>query len=73
MYICNSCGGLFEEPKIIVEHHPYGDSYATEEWAVCPYCEDNNFEEANRCSICDEYAIELTDGMCNKCYEETEV
>lgn len=43
MFICNECGELFEEPKHIEEHHPYGDSFATEEWAVCPHCEQNDF------------------------------
>ena len=68
MFICNECGELFEEPKIIEEHHPYGMGYATEEWAVCPHCKETDFQEAKQCSRCGEYVAELEDGLCDVCY-----
>lgn len=70
MFICNECGELFEEPKYVFETHPYGDGYATEEWAVCPYCGENDFNVAEICVECGNYVADLTDGKCDKCYEE---
>lgn len=70
MFICNECGETFEEPKYIKEHHPYGDGFATEEWAVCPYCEENDFNVAERCSECGEYVSVSNDGMCDECFME---
>ena len=69
MYICNECGEVFDEPKIIEEHHPYGMGYAVEEFAVCPYC-DGGFQEAEQCERCGEYVAELEDGLCDICYSE---
>ena len=70
MYICMECGEVFEEPKIIEEHHPYGMTYATESFAVCPKCGEAEIEKAKWCKYCNEWVAELTDGMCNSCYEE---
>lgn len=68
MFICNECGEIFETPKIIEEHHPYGMGYAVEEWAVCPHCEETDFQEARQCTQCGEYVAELEDGLCDVCY-----
>ncbi len=70
MYICNNCGETFEDCKIIVEHHPYGMSSATEHWAVCPHCDDTDYEEAKQCEKCGEYVAELDSGLCDCCYGE---
>ena len=70
MFICNECGELFEEPIYIKEHHPYGDGYATEEWAVCPYCKENDLDVAERCIQCGEYFADLTSGLCDICYDD---
>lgn len=70
MYICNECGEVFEQFKIAIEYHPYGEGYATEKWAVCPYCKDNDFQEAKECENCGEYVAELTEGLCDKCFWE---
>ena len=67
MFICNECGHIFEEPKIIEEHHPYGMGYAVEEWAVCPNCQENDFTEAERCAVCGQHVAELTDDLCKEC------
>ena len=72
MYICNDCGAVFEEPKIIEEHHPYGMGYATEYWAVCSCCGDTDIQEAEECCRCGEYVAELHEGMCDICYDEME-
>lgn len=69
MYICNDCEEVFEEPKHIEEHHPYGMGYATETFAVCPCC-GGDFQEAEECSRCGEYVAELQDGLCEICYSE---
>lgn len=68
MYICNNCGEVFEDCKIIEEHHPYGMGTATENWYVCPYCEDTSFSEAEQCEMCGEFVTELNDGLCDVCY-----
>ena len=68
MFICNNCGAIFEDCKIIEEHHPYGMGYATEEWAVCPHCEDTDFAEAEECKRCGELFAELDEGLCDVCY-----
>lgn len=68
MYICNNCGEVFEEAKVIEEHHPYGMGTATEEWYVCPHCEDTDFQAAQECERCGELVAELNDGLCECCY-----
>ena len=70
MYICEDCGEVFEDAKTIEEHHPYGMTYATELWAVCPHCESTNFDEAKQCERCGELVAELHDGLCDICYSD---
>ena len=77
MFICNECGEVFEEAKVIEERHPYGEGYATEEWFVCPHCGDSHIEEAKKCSRCDEYVADsettLGEGLqplCRLCHEK---
>jgi hypothetical protein len=74
MYICNDCGEVFEEFKEVCEAHPYGMGSAYETWCVCPYCESNDFDEAEECECCGEAFPKksLTDGLCEECYEENE-
>lgn len=72
MFICNNCGETFENCKTVEERHPYGESYATERWAVCPYCEEADISEAKRCVRCSEFAAELEDGLCEHCRDEEE-
>lgn len=67
MYICNNCEELFEDCKIIKEHHPYGMGYAVEEWAVCPYCSDADISEAKECTRCGAMVAELDGGLCECC------
>jgi hypothetical protein len=70
MYICNNCGETFTEFEQTEEYHPYGNGYAAEKWAVCPYCKSNNFDEAKKCKRCGEYVAELKEGLCDCCYGE---
>ena len=70
MYICNNCEAVFETPAVHEEHHPYGMSYATEHWWVCPHCEDTDISKAKECERCGEYFAELNDGLCDCCYGE---
>ena len=68
MYICNNCESVFDGYEIVEEHHPYGEGTAAESWAVCPYCKDNDFTEAEQCKLCGEFVVELLDGLCEVCY-----
>ena len=68
MFICNECGNVFEEVKVIEERHPYGMTYASEYFSVCPHCNDTNISEAEECSRCGEYVAETKGGLCDVCY-----
>lgn len=68
MYICNNCGLVFEDCKIDRQFHPYGMGYAAEEFAVCPHCNDTDFDEAKQCEMCGEFVAELEDGLCDCCH-----
>lgn len=70
MFICENCGEVFEECKVVEEHHPYGMTYATEYWSVCPHCGEMDFVEAKKCSRCGEYVAELHEELCECCYED---
>ena len=70
MYICNDCNHVFEDVKIITEHHPYGMGSAEERFYVCPNCDSTSFNKAERCSRCGEYVEELRDGLCDICYDD---
>lgn len=72
MFFCNGCGQTFEECKVIEEHHPYGMSTAVEEWAVCPFCNYSDIDEAEKCNRCDTYfpESEMHNGLCEHCWEE---
>lgn len=46
MYKCRNCGEVFDEPKTI--HECVGEFWgasAYEDWAVCPCCGEENFDE----------------------------
>lgn len=68
MYICNNCEAVFETSAVYEEHHPYGMTSATEYFAVCPHCEDTDFDEAKKCERCGEYFAELDEGLCDCCH-----
>ena len=72
MYRCENCGAEFETPKIIKESHPYGASYAYEEWYACPHCEDTDMIELHHCKDCYGWFAEseLEDGLCEECWKE---
>ena len=70
MYICNECGEVFDDYEVLKQQHPYGDTYAVEEIAVCPHCGDTGFETAKECSMCGEYVAELFDGLCEVCHSD---
>ena len=47
MYICEKCGEVFEEPKVIGNDVDRGE--------VCPGCGNEYFDEAYQCSECGEW------------------
>lgn len=58
MYICNSCGHTFSEPKRVKN----GGGDIGEDWTVCPECWDDDCEEAQKCESCGE--IKRSVDMC---------
>lgn len=57
MFVCNDCGEVFEECKVIEEPRPYGMGFAIEYLSVCPCCGEGGIEEAKRCENCGEYGL----------------
>lgn len=47
MYICEKCGEVFEEPKVIGSDVDRGE--------VCPGCGSDDFDEAYQCALCGEW------------------
>ena len=77
MFICNECGETFEEPKIHIDKHPYGEGSAEEEWYLCPKCHDSHIAKAVECSRCGRYVAEDeviygagAQPLCNCCFED---
>ena len=74
MYICTQCNHIFEEGEAKVIHENQGECFgfpAVESFNVCPICE-GEYEEAVKCSICEEYHLEedLTNGICDECLDK---
>lgn len=73
-FVCQSCGGTFDTPKIAFEPHPELEDKMPECCYVCPFCGENEIEEARFCGLCGEPVIgdyvELNDGrlVCNGCF-----
>lgn len=78
MLICSECGILFEQAKIIYEHHGLDDP-PFEVLYVCPCCEGTNIHLARRCDLCGEWItgsyIVTTDGnhICDDCFTKCDV
>ena len=47
MFICEHCGEVFEEPKVIGNDVDRGE--------VCPGCGRDDFDEAYKCAVCGEW------------------
>lgn len=69
MYICRECEKTFEEPEVYEERHGL-DYPPYEKWTVCPHCHEANFCEAQECKRCGIICEELTEGLCDICYED---
>ena len=77
MYICNDCGEIFSDHKIIEDPRPYGIQTVYERFGVCPHCESDDWSEAVECVRCGEIVTkddceigESLEYLCNHCYEE---
>lgn len=58
MFICNSCGHIFEEHKYIKN----GGGDIGEDWPVCPECWNDDWEIARKCELCE--SIKSDADMC---------
>lgn len=77
MFVCKDCGEKFEEPIERVDDLGIPDEVRhgyVERYGVCPYCESEDFEEAETCDICGDETL-VTYGVkikyCRTCYEQT--
>lgn len=73
MYYCDNCDSFFDEPAAEREMMGYyGSAPAYQDFAVCPYCKSDDFEEAKVCEICGEPFIEddLHDRVCSFCLDD---
>jgi hypothetical protein len=73
MYICTQCKNVFEDWELETVHENHGSCFgfpAVESFSVCPVCK-GEYEEAVKCSICEEYHLEedLTNGICDYCLD----
>ena len=67
-FICNECGDTFDYPNSVIERHPYGDTFATEEFGTCPACGGSDFETAKECEVCGApVAVSELYDLCAKC------
>lgn len=64
--ICNSCGRSFDEPKVEYEHHSELEVFQDEPYYICPYCESDEIEKSDECSICGNQKP-TTDDFCKFC------
>lgn len=67
-YKCVDCGHATDELDFVKQDHPYGDTYASEEFGICPLC-GGEVEEAKECSECGEYHTGEQD-LCDACLKE---
>ena len=61
MYVCLSCGHLFEEGEEKKTTEITGENFYS-----CPIC-GGDFEEADSCEECGAYSSELCYGYCGEC------
>ena len=64
MYKCMHCGHDVEKPKIT-----HNGGYWEEEWAECPNCGSEDFEECGHCIKCGEFVPEdeMVGSICKAC------
>lgn len=72
LYICNTCGNVFERPKKLLGHGwTPRDGDCPNEY-VCPQCESDNYENADSCVECEGVFKEsdLQYGLCRECLND---
>lgn len=53
MFICNSCGAVFEEAEGKANYEYYGSAPYVESFDdVCPECGSDNIDDGAKCCIC---------------------
>ena len=72
MFYCNDCQETFDEPKTEYQSVPYGMGNAHFDYYVCPYCNSDDFEEADTCRECNEVITDENNygGLCKSCIAE---
>jgi hypothetical protein len=63
MFICETCGHIFDEDEIYSVKEDYGQTFD-----CCPNC-GGNFTEAEQCDICGDWTSvdDLHDSVCENC------
>lgn len=68
-YVCDCCGYKTDEPEVVEQRHPYGDTYASEYFL--DYCRcGGEMKEGKSCPICGEYHAGEYE-VCDECLEES--
>lgn len=92
MYRCCNCNATFEEPetKNIMAEEYLGINNMTDtrtrmDVSICPYCNDDDLEELEKCAICEEWnspddlydSEGMVDGgvgyVCEQCLEDCSI
>lgn len=69
MYKCENCGEEFEDPNNVEDFSSeYFGRMVTHYTNVCPCCGSDDFQEMDKCEICEEY-IPAGEVICENCKE----
>lgn len=75
MFKCVTCGEVFDTPETKSSYLcECGESSVYEGYGVCPNCQSDEFEEAQKCEVCGEYMLEdeIFGDVCEGCIQQYE-
>lgn len=66
-YICNNCGAPFSEPVVVGAGFWHGLGFHREYEEQCPYCNSDDFDDADTCPNCNVSLRRTSDFVCPGC------
>lgn len=69
-YICNDCGAPFTTPIIVGGGFQHGWGFRREYEEQCPYCNSDDFDDAETCPNCNISLMRVGDNLCPGCHAE---